>query len=109
MVQIAPTIQSRVLLVSPAFHQDEFLLPHLRTHLVPWMRLLLGFFALFPNFKKSARLGPHSGSGLPAETSPSTRGACAVPTVHEDESEPETESESEVEEDSDLWVDEALR
>ena len=40
---------------------------HPRTRLVPWMRLLLGFFALFPKSKKSAGLSPRSGSELGAD------------------------------------------
>ena len=69
-----------------------------------------GFFRTFPQIQKSAKLGPPSGSELPAESSPSTWRACVVPMVpEEDESEPETESESEVEEDSEIWVDEAGR
>ena len=50
------------------------------------------------------------GSELAAESSPSTRRACGVPMVpEEDESEPVSESESDAEEDRDLWVDDAGR
>ena len=65
------------------------------------------FFRTFPQIKKSARLGLHSGSGLPPESSPSTRRACAVPVVPE-EDEPALEVESE-EEDPDGWMNSAGR
>ena len=53
-----------------------------------------------PFFKKSAGMGPHSGSELPRESSSSSRRAHAVPMVPED-NESVTESESEVEQDCD--------
>ena len=50
------------------------------------------FFELIPHFLKRAGLGPHSGSELAADSSPSTRRAYGVPmAVEEDESEPVTD------------------
>ena len=43
---------------------------HHRTHLVPWMRLLQGFFRTFHQNQQSARLGPHSESELGADFNP---------------------------------------
>ena len=49
--------------------------------------------------KKSAGLGPHSGSELSADFNPWTPAACAEPmAVDDDESETEAEAEVEVEE-----------
>ena len=100
------TFQFRVMEVFTVYAQDKFLLLHPRTHLVPWMRLLQGFFSHFSQIQKSARLGPHSGSELAADFTPWTPAACGVPMVpEEDESEPVLEAEFE-EEDLDKWVDE---
>ena len=49
-----------------------FCLLHPRTRLVLRMRLLQRVFALLPKIKKGARLGPHSGSELSADFTPST-------------------------------------
>ena len=66
---------------------------HPRTRLVPWMGLLQGFFALLPKSKKSAGLGPHSGSELGADFNPWTPAAYADSMVlEEDELGMETES-----------------
>ena len=43
--------------------------------LVCWIWQIKGFFCTFPRVKKSARLGPHTGSEMHAESSPSTRRA----------------------------------
>ena len=65
-----------------------------------------GFFRTFPQNKKSAKLGPHLGSELLPESSPSTRRAHAVPMVPEVEEPVLAESE---EEDPDRWKDEFAR
>ena len=60
-----------------------------------WMSLVKGVFRTFPQNKKSAKLGPHSGSELLPQSSPSTRRAYAVPTVPEEEEPVLAESEEE--------------
>ena len=72
------------------------------------MRLLEFFCTFLLIKKKSAGLGPHSGSELAADSSPSTRRACGVPmAVEEDESEPVTESDLEDEGEVNAWVDDS--
>ena len=78
-------------------------LPHRVNFIMTRMKEFKGFFALFHIFF-NAGMCPHSGSELPPESSSSTRRACAVPMVPEEE-ESVTESESEVEEDCDIWLD----
>ena len=57
-----------------------------------------GVFRTFPRLKKSAGLGPHSGSELGADFTPWTRAAYAESmAIDDDESEAESESEAEVE------------
>ena len=58
-----------------------------------------GVFRTFPRLKKSAGLGPHSGSELGADFTPWTPAAHAESmAIDDDESEAESESEAEVEE-----------
>ena len=66
-----------------------------------------GFFHTFPQNKKSAKLGSHSGSELLPESSPSTPRAYAVPMAPEVAA-PVLEVDSE-DEDPDRWRDELGR
>ena len=66
--QIMLKFQLRVLEVFKVSSRDRLPLLHQRTRLVLRMRLLQGFFRTFPQKKKkSAGLGPHSGSELAAD------------------------------------------
>ena len=61
--------------VFQVFSRAKVLLPHRVVCVTMQMRILHGVFAFFPVLKKSAKLGSHSGSELPPESSPSTRRA----------------------------------
>ena len=92
--QIPLTLRFHVVEVFKVSSQDRVF----RTFvLVPWMSRFKGFFRTFPQMKKSAGLGPHSGSELSADFNPWTPAAYAE-SMAVDDDESEAESESEVEE-----------
>ena len=96
--QIPLTFRFHVVEVFKVSSQDRVqrLRPLLRTFvLVPRMSRFKGFFRTFPQMKKSARLGPHSGSELGADFNPWTPAAYAESMAGADH-ESEAESEAEV-------------
>ena len=114
LVEITLTIRFHVVEVFQVSSRDRLLLRHLRTHLCAADEAFKGTssfrnnnnnnnnhkpFRTYPHLskkKKNARSGPHSGSELSADLSPSMRRAYGVSVaVEEDESEPVTESELE--------------
>ena len=76
------TFQFRAVEVFKALAQGRVQQP-LHLTLVLLMALGKGFFALFPSWKKSAGLGPHSGSELGADFAPWTPAAYGAPMVAE--------------------------
>ena len=92
--QISLTFPFRVVEV----FTDQLLLLHPRTLLVPRMRLLLGFFPLFPKVKKVSGWVRTRGRNW-VDFNPWTSAAYGD-SMSFDDDESETESESEVEEDA---------
>ena len=83
--------------VFSVFAQTRIQLLHPRA-LMPWMRILQGFSALFPNQKKCG-VGSALGSELGADFNPWNPAACAESMAGaDDEFEAEAEAEAEVEE-----------
>ena len=82
VVQNMLTFQFCVVEVFKVYAQDRFLLLHPLTHLVLRMRFFRMVFRTYPPCGKKCVVGPHSGSELSADFTPST------PAAYEDSDEP---------------------